>query len=91
MNTEDRITRRYRCDKDDVPVKLKGENLKKYKAHKKLLDSLEAQVTEDYEKHIKIQTILGVETVGEAIQLVESLSPALLDTNPAIAIGTEAA
>ena len=91
VNTEDRITRRYRCDKDDVPVKLKGENLKKYKAHKKLLDSLEAQVTGDYEKHIKIQTILGVETVGEAIQLVESLSPTLLDTNPAVAIETEAA
>lgn len=92
VNTEDRITRRYRGERHpEETVKLKGEKLKKYKAHKKLLDSLEAQVNEDYDHYIKIQTILGVEKVGEAIELIESLSPTLLNTSPSIAIETEAA
>tara|TARA_R100000900_G_C3317491_1_gene160944 strand:+ start:145 stop:666 length:522 start_codon:yes stop_codon:yes gene_type:complete len=85
INADDRITS-YRWDTEPSKINLKGDKLKKYKEHRKMLDSLEKQNEGDYESIIKVQAILSIETVGEAIKFIEKIDGSLLDYQPTPAI-----
>lgn len=86
IDADKRITY-YRWDMEGPSkINLKGDKLKKYKEHKKMLDSLEKQNESDYESIIKVQAILSIETVGEAIKFIEKIDSSLLDYQPTPAI-----
>ena len=71
---------------DKIKVKLKGEKLKRYKEHKKKMQSYESRGADTYERYIRVNAILGIETVAEAIKLIDELTPELLNVKPVLAI-----
>ena len=73
-------------ERDNVKVMLKGEALKKYKEHKKKMQSYESRGADTYERYIRVNAILGIETVGEAMALIDEVTPELLDVRPVLAI-----
>jgi len=81
----------YYSEADKIKVKLKGEKLKKYKEHKKKMQSYETRGADTYERYIRVNAILAVETVGEAMRLIDELTPELLDVRPVLAIESEVA
>jgi len=76
----------YYSKADKVKVKLKGEKLKRYKEHKKKMESYETRGSDTYERYIRVNAILGIETVGEAMKLIDEVTPELLDVKPVLAI-----
>jgi hypothetical protein len=76
----------YYSDADKIKVKLKGEKLKRYKEHKKKMQSYESRGAATYERYIRVNAILGIETVAEAMKLIDEVTPELLDVKPVLAI-----
>ena len=79
----------YYSQADKVKVKLKGEKLKRYKEHKRKMQSLETRGADNYESRLRVNSILGIETVGQAVSLIGKLTPGLLDMKPVLAIESE--
>lgn len=93
VDTGERITSHYHYGRRDreAALNLKGDKLKKYKEHQDKIKRLEECGSRDYQRHVKVSAILGVETVGEALQFIDEVAPRLLDVKPVVAIETEGA
>tara|TARA_R100000656_G_scaffold101682_1_gene73966 strand:+ start:213 stop:812 length:600 start_codon:yes stop_codon:yes gene_type:complete len=82
VDARERVNSTYRSSRKEVQINLKGEQLKEYKKHQAKMKEIDDAVGDAAEDHYEAVTILYIETVGDAIDLLGSHAPQLLGIKP---------
>ena len=91
VDARERVNSTYRYEREEVKINLKGQQLKEYKKHQAKMKEIDDAVGDAAEDHYEAVTILYIETVGDAIELLGDHAPQLLGLRPALAIESEVA
>jgi hypothetical protein len=86
VDARERVNSTYRHDRAEVKLTLKGQQLKDYKKHQAKMKEIDDAVGDAAEDHYEAVTILYIETVGDAIDLLGDHAPQLLGLKPVLSI-----